>query len=343
MSGSSQSSSEGLAANPALQTGQSDAAALPTSSSSLWGRLLSVVVSVALVAWLLWPYRTAEARAVLVDAFARASWWAVGVALIGAVFVWISDAYATARTFQRWGTQISVLDTCLVRGATLPFDLINPTLGQAVLAVVMHRRGIPFSRVLVIVLLLNVIFCVHIAIISGAGLLAGASPDAGLVAILVGAALALTVVYLIIVAVRPAVLARQETLRWLMDAGLSGHGWAFLYRLPNMVLIIVFQVLFMRCFGIELPLTVALFYLPTVMFIAGVPISVQGLGPAQMAMVAFFAGYVGAERPVAEATVLACGFAGVVLNNLGALLIGLGCLATQTGRQSLLAVRKPAR
>jgi hypothetical protein len=128
-----------------------------------------------------------------------------------------------------------------------------------------------------------------------------------------------------------------------MDAGISGHAWAFLYRVPNMVALIGAQVLFMRCFGIDLPLDVSLFYLPALMFIVGMPLSVQGLGPGQIASVNFFSNYVSGNPANAEATILACGFAGAALTTIGAILIGLCCLTTATGRNSVAAVRSVKR
>jgi hypothetical protein len=321
------------------ETSQSASVAPAVQSAGWMRRLLPWVVSLAVVGWLLWPYRTAHGRALLIDAFARASGWTLALAIVAPLCLWLTDCYATARTFQRWGTAITLRETCLIRGATALFDAINPALGQAVLTLVVHRRGTPWRQTVVVVLLMNVIFLVQIALVSGLGLAAGAAPDGGIVTLLVIGALALTAVYLGVIALRPAVFARNRTLAWLTDMGLRGHAWAFLYRLPNAVVLIVWQVLLMRCFGIELPLTVALFYLPPMMFIVGMPISVQGLGPGQLAAVAFFAGYVGGDPAAAEATVLACGFAGTAITTLGAIVIGLSCMTTDTGRRSLAALR----
>jgi len=324
------------------ETSQSASVVLPVQKAGWLQRVLPWIVSLAVVSWLLWPYRTEQGRALLIDAFARASSWTLALAIAAPISLWLSDAYATARTFQRWGTPISLKETCLIRGATALFDAINPALGQAVLTVVVHRRGTPWRQTLVIVLLMNVIFLVQIALVSGVGLVAGAAPEGGIVSVLVTGALALTVVYLGVIALRPAVFARNRTLAWLADMGLRGHAWAFLYRLPNAGVLIGWQVLLMRCFGIELPLTVALFYLPPLMFIVGMPISVQGIGPAQLAAVAFFAGYVGGDRAAAEASVIASGFAATALTTLGAIVIGLSCMTTDTGRRSLAALRDAA-
>lgn len=349
MSGSTQSAVELTAAQAEASPAEADApgsqaeaaaaqSVVPPPASPL-RRLLPWVVSAAVITWLLWPYRTQEGRAILLDAFSRASPWTPVVAWCATVSIWLTDAYATARTFQRWGTQIGLRETCLVRGATALFDAINPALGQAVLTLVMHGRGIPLSRALVVIILMNVIFLVHIAVVSGVGMLAGGGAEDSIVPLVVGGALLLTTAYLVVVAIRPKALSRFSTADWLMKVGLSGHAQAFLYRLPNMAVLIGAQFLFMRCFGIELPIKAALLYLPTVMFIGGMPISVQGVGPGQVAAVAFFARYVDAEPAAAEATVIAAGLAGTMLITTGAAVVGLFCVATPTGRKSLAAMR----
>jgi hypothetical protein len=327
----------------ALNVNEVPSEVLATQNTSLAQRLLPWVVSISIVGWLLWPYRVPEQRALLANAFSQADRSVIVISFAWAVVIWLTDAYATARTLQRWGTAISLGETCLIRGATLLFDAINPTLGQAVLTLVVYRRGSSLGQALLLVMLMNVIFIVHIAVISGAGLLTGSAPAAGLTTWLVGIALGSTALYLVIVAMRPAALATNPTLRWLMDAGLSGHAWAFLYRLPNMVALIVAQVFVMRCFNIDVPWGVSLLYLPALFFIVGMPLSVQGLGPGQVASVSFFSAYTPGDAATAEATILACGFAGAALTTLNAIIIGLCCLTTRTGRDSVAAVRSARR
>lgn len=316
---------------------------LASQNASLAQRALPWVVSISIVGWLLWPYRVPEQRALLANAFSQADRSVIVISFACAIAIWLTDAYATARTLQRWGTAIGLGETCLIRGATLLFDAINPALGQAVLTLVVYRRGTPLGQTLLLVLLMNLIFVVHIAVISGAGLLTGASPEAGLMSWLVGIALGSTALYLAVVALRPPSIAKNPTLRWLMDAGLSGHAWAFLYRLPNMIVLIVSQVLVMRCFNIDVPWGASLLYIPALMFIVGMPISVQGLGPGQVASVSFFSAYTPGDAATAEATILACGFAAAALTTLNAIILGLCCLTTRTGRDSVAAVRSARR
>jgi hypothetical protein len=327
--------------NPAVPPLNAESAA-PARGSDWVRRLLPWVVTLAVLAWLLWPYRSPEGRAILMQAFTRASAWTFAIGALGTVAMWLTDSYATARTFQRWGIALGLRPTLAIRGTGMMFDAINPTLGQAVLTLVVHRRGTPLSHALIVVLLMSVVFLQHIAVFSGIGLLSGAAPEGGLVPVVVLTSLGLTAIYLLVIALRPAVLAKNAICAWLMGVGLSGHAWAFLYRLPNMIAIIGTQVAILRCFDIDLPLNIALFYLPTVIFIVGIPLSVQGLGPGQVASVAFFAAYAQGEPAQAEATVMASSFAFTLLTTLYSALIGLGCLTTETGRQSITLLREPS-
>ncbi|MDD9943112.1 MAG: lysylphosphatidylglycerol synthase domain-containing protein [Myxococcales bacterium] len=302
-------------------------------------RWIPWVVSLVVVSWVLWPYRTESGREVLLSAFTRASGWTFVVAVFGTLAIWLSDSFATARTFRRWGTRLGLGETCLLRGATALFDVINPALGQAVLTMVVYRRGTPLAQTFAVVLLMNMIFLVQIALVSGLGLLIGGAPQSPIVPIAVGIALGMAALYVAALAIRPRALARNATVAWLMDAGLSGHAAAFLYRLPNVAVLITTQVLYMYCFGIDIPISVALFYLPAMMFIVGVPVSVQGLGPGQVAAVAFFAAYADGDRATAEATVLACAFAATALTTFCAALIGFFCMGTETGRSAINSVR----
>ena len=326
-----------------VSAGSSAPALAPERSGEWVRRLLPWVVTIAVLGWLLWPYRSGEGRAVLMQAFSRASAWTFVVGALGIVTMWITDSYATARTFQRWRIALGLRPTLAIRGTGMMFDATNPTLGQAVLMLVVHRRGTPLSQALIVVMLMSAVFVQHIAIFSGIGLLGGATSEGGLVEAVVLSSLAMAAVYLLVIALRPAFLAKYPICSWLMSAGLGGHAWAYLYRLPNMIAIIGTQALVMRGFGIELPLSVALFYLPAVIFITGVPLSVQGLGPGQVASVAFFAAYVQGDPAMAEATVVAASLAYAALLTLCAILIGVCCLFTETGRQTIALLRKPSR
>ena len=77
----------------------------------------------------------------------------------------------------------------------------------------------------------------------------------------------------------------------LLGAGLGGHLRALLVRLPHIAILFTFQIFMLRGFGVAVPVLQAIAALPVVFFIAVLPISVQGLGTTQAAMIFFFARY----------------------------------------------------
>jgi hypothetical protein len=95
----------------------------------------------------------------------------------------------------------------------------------------------------------------------------------------------------------------------------------------------------MRCFNIDVPWGVSLLHLPALRSIVSMPISVQGLGPGQIASVSFFSAYTPGDAASAEANPSPAAFAGAALTTLNAIVIGLCCLTTSTGRNSIAAIR----
>jgi hypothetical protein len=71
-----------------------------------------------------------------------------------------------------------------------------------------------------------------------------------------------------------------------------------------MLIVITGQIAFMHCFGIRVPLMVALLYLPAVIFVMALPISIQA-SAQRSSHRWYFAGYVGGDRSAADATGLA--------------------------------------
>lgn len=324
----------GLEAAPALAS-----EAPSPAKQGLFGRALPWVVSLAVCAVLLWPFRDEAGRAALADAVRHASGWTLPVVLLFAVTNWLTDAWATGMTFRHFGTNISLKDALFVRGATLVFDAVNPSLGQVALGVVMYRRGTPLAKTVQTLLLLNVVFVLEMVCIAGVGLALGSYPTEELTFQVVFVSLAIAAVYVALIAIKPAALARQKSIANLFDAGVRGHAMAFLVRLPSMAVILGTMFALQRCFGIHAPLSEALVYLVAVLFITGLPISVQGIGPAQLAQVAFFASYVHADTRAAQAVVIAWGLTCSIGMALGSFVVGVGCLFTKVGRAAFVAGR----
>jgi hypothetical protein len=103
-------------------------------------------------------------------------------------------------------------------------------------------------------------------------------------------------------------------------------------------MLLVFQISMLRAFGVAVPLVTAFAALPVVFLIAALPLSVQGLGTTQAAMVFFFAPYASGARPVQEAAVLTASLVGQALALCFQALLGVACLRSRVGRALEAAV-----
>jgi hypothetical protein len=85
----------------------------------------------------------------------------------------------------------------------------------------------------------------------------------------------------------------------------------------------VFSYTSLRAFGVQVPVSQAILYLPIVYFIAVLPIAVMGLGTTQVAMIYFLSSYVpGAAHDPAKAA------AAITAATLGSQAVALAVQAT---------------
>jgi hypothetical protein len=123
---------------------------------------------------------------------------------------------------------------------------------------------------------------------------------------ILGTAWVAVVVYLAVVGIAPTPLRRLPVLPALFDAGIGGHLHAIASRLPHVGAIVLISYFSLHAFGVEIPLWQVMLLAPLVLFVTVLPVSVQGLGPAQALAVVLYSRYApgasGAER---EAVVLA--------------------------------------
>jgi hypothetical protein len=111
-----------------------------------------------------------------------------------------------------------------------------------------------------------------------------------------------------------------------------GHLKAMLVRLPHITALMIFQLVALASLGVIIPLGTALAALPVVMFIAVLPISVQGLGTTQAAMVLFFAPFVPAGAHDPRAVILGASLGAQAIALVFQVVTGFLCLRTRTAR-----------
>jgi uncharacterized membrane protein YbhN (UPF0104 family) len=96
----------------------------------------------------------------------------------------------------------------------------------------------------------------------------------------------------------------------------------------------VFTYSALRAFGVQVPVTQAILYLPIVYFISVLPIAVMGLGTTQAALIYFFATYVPGATPAgARASILAASLVSQAVAMVIQGLLGAFCMRNQLARQ----------
>lgn len=221
-----------------------------------------------------------------------------------------------------------------VRGATFVLFIINYALGQSGFGFYLHRSGTSALRAVGATLfLIGTNLATLLVVTTIAWWMHGAGADPKLwITLLAGCGA--YAIYLVVIAVAPAALARRELLAPLFVAGLRGHAAAMIVRVPHVIIMSLGVWAAMYAWGIPVPLSTGLTLMPIVVIASALPIAPAGLGTTQAALVYFFSAYaVGATADDRAASVLAFAIVHFVYGVLAILVIGIACmpLAKRTG------------
>lgn len=292
-------------------------------------RIIAWLVTAALLSWVFSRIHFAEVWA----AVGSASPLMAPVALSALCLVYTADSFAIYKIFGWFVAPLSLAETFAVRGASYLLALINYTVGQGAIVFFVHRsKGVPLARGAATVLLVMGSNLLVLLTLTTAGLLLAPDVPPALRQVVIAAYAGLAV-YAAIVAVRPKFLASRPVFDVLLGAGIDGHLRAMLVRLPHTASLMLFTYWTLRAFGVAVPFPQALVTLPVVYFIAVLPISVQGLGTSQAAMVFFFARYApGGTTASREAIVLAASLVGHAISVAFAVCVGLVCMRHPAAR-----------
>jgi hypothetical protein len=300
----------------------------PATMRKRLGRILAWAVTAGALGWLFWKTPIGEVWA----AVEHAKPWTIPAVLVAVTLIYIADSFAMWKTFGWFLAKLPFRDVMIVRGATYLLAAINYSVGQGAIVYFVHRaRGVPIMRGAATVLLIMGTNVLVLLVLVTAGLTFGGERAPGLVPV-VGIAWAGLAFYAVLVVARPRWLASRPLFDVLLSAGLGGHLRAMVVRLPHIAALLGFNLAALRGFGVALPLGPAVAALPVIMFIAVLPISVQGLGTTQAAMVLFFARYVPAGAGDPHAVVLGASLSAQALALLFQIVVGLLCLRTRTAR-----------
>lgn len=306
-------------------------------------RVLPWLVAVAILALLLLRV-PADA---LGDALERTSLPLLAALAVGFVSLTLAaDSLALWIAFRRAipGARLGLGLTAVTRGASYLLQLVSYGAGQGGIVWFLRRHaGVTVAAGAGAVMLATGVFLIVIAAAVGLGLGMGAVPDRPELRWLAVVVAAGIPVYVGVIWLRPAPLARLGLLKPLFDAGVIGTAQVAAARGLHTAVLVGGHLAAMRLFGIDVPVGAAVAGLPVVFLIASLPIAPSGLGTTQAAAVTLFAQYAPGATPAAqEAGVLAYSLAFQVLGSAVMAAYSLACLRLLDRAKSLTDQEKTA-
>jgi multidrug transporter EmrE-like cation transporter len=252
-------------------------------------RLAPWPVAAALLALVFWRV---DPEATL-GAFAAADWKRFVLAALPFAGLWLLiDAAALSRLVSRFHAPVGFHTMLRLRGGSYLFLVLSYDAAQAALALALHRRlGVPL-----VALGGTFLFYYAIDLLTIAGLgLGGASALPGVRGEALRAALAVLLAAVLGGLALFGALGRRMRLR----AAAELVGWRALFYAS----FVGFAAATLPAFGIRVPLRALVACVPVTLSLAALPITISGIGSAQVAMLALYGAF--AEPPAIVAYSLA--------------------------------------
>lgn len=216
--------------------------------------------------------------------------------------------------------------------------MVNYAVGQGAFAYFLHeRKNVPLVRSGATTLLIVGINVVLLLLLASFGLAMSGpvSPNLAqqlrITQMLIVLGYVGLFAYLLIIKLRPRVIARRAVFQVLFEAGLSGHLKALLARTPHILALVLYASLYLAAFDIRVHPLQLLLFLPVTFLVAALPLPGQGLGTAQLITVAVFAPFGPGSPDNREATVLAASLTGQTVALAVTMIVGMVCLRSQWG------------
>lgn len=251
---------------------------------SVWRAAFPFVIALGLVAFVL---SRLDLRAFLrhLSRVSAPSFLAFTVVFMVALCA--ADSLATVLVYRKAVAPIRFRDFFVLRGASYLPAIVNHHVGQAFLTLALSRiHGVPLARVAGATLLVYASWMGCVLGLACIAIILMAKPLIWL-AVPLGAGL----LYLLVLALRPAALASMRLLSPLFEAGVSGHLWALVARLPHLCVLFLGTWLPFWFFGVRIPIPAAFAYVPIIMVAVTVPITPQGFGTRDVLAATFFEAY----------------------------------------------------
>lgn len=283
---------------------------------SVFMKLLPWLVSVGCVAYIGATTDLVAVRHAIADADMLFFWGSI--IAIFALGVFPSDSIAIWRLFNwfagHWSVdRMRLREIATIRGANYLLGVFNYNAGTAGMALYVRRtRGVPFLEALGALFLMGLcdMSLVALFVLFGAGILGDLEHSARLASIAVLMILAGTLLYWR-AGIDFLILGKLRQRRLFLafrEARIAHYVKLLLLRAPMPVLYTAMQYFALESFGIHIPFVMLLVYVPIQMLIAGLPISISGIGTVQVTQRVLYEPYASTAAIDAYAVAIVLGF-----------------------------------
>lgn len=225
------------------------------------------------------------------ETFATARWGRYALLLVPySIFYFLVDTFVVQQAVSWFNVPVRYRDVLPVRATTYILSLVNTQLGQGGIALYLNRRHrIPFWEVTSTVLFVSFVEIYQLALYSFVGAAASGELGRGVPVWVYGILAGYLVGHLWYFSRSRARGAdRVPVLRAFRRARPTHYLLLLLYKTPNLLAAVAVHWLALPLFGMHIPFTTLLTYLPIVFFCAALPIAAAHLGPSQAAWTYFF-------------------------------------------------------
>jgi hypothetical protein len=217
------------------------------------------------------------------------------------LFYTLVDSFAVQRAVGWFHQRVPYREILPVRATAYILALVNTQLGQGGVAYYLHRKyRIPFLEITGTVIFISFVEVYQLALYSFLGAAASGEIRRGYM-LPVYLTLATYFLFHLWFFSRPrgGRLGTLGIFRAFRMARPHRYFQLLLYKTPNLLAAVVVHWLALPLFGMSVPFTTLLAFLPLVFFCAALPIAAAHLGPSQAAWAYFFHGYAPTEGLVA--------------------------------------------
>jgi hypothetical protein len=232
------------------------------------------------------------------------------LSLIGYVFIQVmltlvADSLATRVSFSCLGLKFSFPETLMMRGASYLLGLINYGLGQTGIAYYLTKRGVTSmlaTSAVLFTIVTTLLALVVVTLIGASFVSTGPTTTYARTAIVIS--LVGVCGYLSALKIVHRRYIHNSFALPLVEAGVAGHLWATVTRLPHVFVLVGGHWGAMYLWGIVVPFVEGFGLIALTLLVASLPISPNGLGTTQAVQVLFFSQYVHASVSDERAAIL---------------------------------------